>query len=64
MEVIVGNVISKNSGFRYAIKWDKENETAWIEKQNAWIMVCRNVKTENDAIKCAQREVDFQEYLY
>ncbi len=64
MERIVGYVISKNSNFKYAIKWDMENETAWISQQDAWVMICTNVKTEKAALKCAQREINFQEYLY
>lgn len=65
MEKIVGQIISKTTNLKYNVKWNTDKNTSWIcVHHKTWQMVCTNIKTENDALNCAQRFIDNQPNLY
>ncbi len=61
MEKIVGSICigKKNSNISFNVKWNSEEETAWISISAIWVLVCTKVKTTNAALLCVQEYFAF-----
>lgn len=62
MEKIVGRIcIGKKSTYiSFNVKWDSDEETAWIYILEIWVLVCSKVKSTDEALSCAQNFFNFQ----
>lgn len=61
---IIGQIVSKNTGKVYIVRWDPCELSVWLEISDANIMVYKNCLTTEDAIVSAQKFIDFQSKLY
>lgn len=65
MKKIIGQIVSKNTGTAFMVKWDSCEQTSWLEKTSgADIMVGKRTKTDKEAIDTAQLFIDSQPELY